>query len=218
MKTIKKTMMLIVALTFLISVGNSQNNSNDAREQFKLGVKIGANLSNVYDTDGEDFTADPKLGLAGGVFVSIPIVSFLGIQPELLFSQKGYKGSGSILGSEYKYSFTSNFIDFPVFVAIKPTNTITILAGPQFSYLLKEKYKLENEHINIDEEQLFDNDDVRKNILCLVGGVDINLNHFVIGARVGFDLQNNKGDGTSTTPRYKNIWSQATVGYRLFNN
>jgi len=45
--------------------------------------------------------------------------------------------------------------------------------------------------------------------------MDINLNNIVIGARAGWDLFNNNGDGTSTTPRYKNVWAQATVGIRL---
>lgn len=218
MKQIKKTTILIIALALMTSLGFAQNNAVDARENIKLGLKIGGNISNIYDTEGEDFTSDPKLGFAGGVFVGIPIGPFLGIQPELLFSQKGYKGSGSFLGSEYNYSRTSNFIDLPIFVAIKPVNAITILAGPQFSYLIKETYKLENALINIDEEQVFDNDNIRKNILCLVSGVDINLQQLVIGARVGFDLQNNKGDGTSTTPRYKNIWFQTTVGFRFLGN
>jgi hypothetical protein len=44
----------------------------------------------------------------------------------------------------------------------------------------------------------------------------VNLDHTVIGARAGWDLSNNNGNGTSSTPRYKNAWVQATVGYRFF--
>ena len=61
----------------------------------------------------------------------------------------------------------------------------------------------------------FNNDNLSKNTLCLVTGLDINLNSIVVGARVGWDLFDNNGDGTSTTPRYKNVWAQATVGFRL---
>jgi len=218
MKQIKKSILLIAAVAFMASVGNAQNNFNDTREKIQLGLKVGANLSNIYDSEDEDFTADSKLGLAGGVFVAIPIGAILGIQPEILFSQKGYKGSGSILGSEYTYSRTSNFIDVPLLIAIKPISALTILAGPQFSFLIKETYKFDNEFINISDEQDFENDNIRKNTLCFVGGFDINLNQLVIGARVGLDLQDNKGDGTSTTPRYKNMWYQGTLGFRLFGN
>jgi len=218
MKQIKQTILLIALVTLMVNICNAQNHTNDTRDKFQVGLKLGANLSNVFDTEGDNFTADSKLGLAGGVFATIPIGTFLGVQPELLFSQKGYKGSGSILGSEYKYSRTSNFIDVPIFLAVKPISFLTILVGPQYSFLIKETYKFDSEFINVINEQEFTNDNIRKNTLCLVGGVDINLKQLVIGARIGWDLQNNKGDGTSTTPRYKNIWYQGTLGYRLFVN
>ena len=36
--------------------------------------------------------------------------------------------------------------------------------------------------------------------------------------KAGWDVQNNHGDDTSTTPTYRNAWYQATIGFRLFNN
>jgi len=33
---------------------------------------------------------------------------------------------------------------------------------------------------------------------------------------VGWDLMKNNGDGTKTTPRYKNVWAQVSVGFRIF--
>ena len=215
---IKKSILLLASVALMANIGYAQNLNADTRDKIQVGLKVGANLSNIYDSEDEDFTADSKLGLAGGVFASIPIGTFIGVQPEILFSQKGYKGSGSILGSEYSYSRTSNFIDVPLLVAIKPISALTILAGPQFSFLMKETYKFDNEFINISDEQDFENDNIRKNTLCFVGGADINLAQLVLSGRVGWDLQNNKGDGTSTTPRYKNLWYQATVGYRFAVN
>ena len=203
MKSIKQTILLIAAVAFMVNIGNAQTSFNDTRDMFQVGLKLGGNLSNVYDSETENFTADSKLGLAAGVFAAIPIGTFLGVQPEFLFSQKGYKGSGSILGSEYKYSRTSNFIDVPIMLAVKPLSSLTILLGPQYSFLIKETYKFENEFINIDDEQAFDNNNIRKNILCLIGGIDINLNQLVIGARVGWDIQNNKGDGTSKVTEHQ---------------
>ncbi len=43
------------------------------RDQVHFGMKVGANYSNVYDIKGQDFTADYKWGMAGGIFVSIPL-------------------------------------------------------------------------------------------------------------------------------------------------
>ena len=65
------------------------------------------------------------------------------------------------------------------------------------------------------QEQEFENSNLRKNIFGLTGGADINIDHLVIGLRAGWDLKNNDGDGNSTTPRYKNMWYQATIGYKF---
>lgn len=180
-----------------------------------IGAKVGGNLSNIYDSKSEDFQADPKLGFAAGAFITIPIGNFLGVQPELLFSQRGLRGSGSVLLSPYSFTRTTNHIDVPILLAIKPIPTLTILVGPQYSYLISQSYKFNNEFLNIDQQEEFVNENIRKNTFCITGGFDINLNHFVISGRVGWDLMENNGDGTSTTPRYKNTWTQATIGYKL---
>ena len=211
----KKVILVFAFATFMFGSIFAQKSSADFREKLTFGVKAGANLSNVYDSQGEQFNADPKLGLAAGVFVALPLGKYFGIQPEILFSQKGYKGSGSILGSNYSFSYTSNYIDVPLLLAFKPISLITIVAGPQYSFLIKDNYTFNSALINIDQEYEFENDNIRKNTLSFLGGIDFNLNRIVIGTRVGWDLQANKGDGTSETPRYKNIWYQATIGFRF---
>ncbi|MHC1690795.1 MAG: porin family protein [Bacteroidales bacterium] len=211
----KKVILVFAFATFMFGSIFAQKSSADFREKLSFGVKAGVNLSNVYDSQGEQFNADSKLGLAAGVFVALPLGKYLGIQPEILFSQKGYKGSGSILGSDYSFSYTSNYIDVPLLLAFKPISLITIVAGPQYSFLIKDNYTFNSALINVDQEYEFENDNIRKNTLSFLGGIDFNLNRIVIGTRVGWDLQANKGDGTSETPRYKNIWYQATIGFRF---
>jgi hypothetical protein len=211
----KKVILVFAFATCMFGSMFAQKNSADFREKLSFGVKAGVNLSNVYDSQGEQFNADSKLGLAAGVFVALPLGKYFGIQPEILFSQKGYKGSGSILGSDYSFSYTSNYIDVPLLLAFKPISLITIVAGPQYSFLIKDNYTFNSTLINVDQENVFENDNIRKNTLSFLGGIDFNLNRIVIGTRVGWDLQANKGDGTSETPRYKNIWYQATIGFRF---
>lgn len=207
----KKLFILIAAIIFIANTGKAQDNVIDSREKMQLGFKIGLNFSNVYDEQGDDFTADGKFGLATGAFLSIPIGKYLGVQPEIQFSQRGYQANGSILGLSYEYSRTLDFIDVPLLVQIKPSPFVSLLVGPQFSYLIKQSDKFEN----TTQEQDFDNDNIRKNVVCFVGGFDINPGHFVFGARAGWDVTNNNGDGTSTNPRYKNVWYQATIGFRF---
>ena len=103
----------------------------------------------------------------------------------------------------------------PIFFAFKPIEFLTLLAGPQYSYLLKQEKVFTNSFITSDQVQNFKDNNIRKNTFCFVMGGDITMKHFVIGARAGWDLFNNNGDGTSTDPRYKNVWYQGTFGFRF---
>lgn len=207
---------MIALVTFSVSSSLAQDSKSDFdRDKIFFGLKIGTNFSNVYDSEGENFVADGKFGLAGGVFVSIPIGKFIGIQPEVLFSQKGFKSSGTFLGTEYESTRTTDYIDIPLFLAIKPIKFVTILAGPQYSYLLKQKDKFTGGSLNAVQEEEFSNSNIRKNTFSAIVGADLNIENLVIGVRGAWDLKNNNGDGTSTTPRYKNMWYQASVGLRF---
>src|SRR4051812_25034083 len=100
----KKTILAFIALTTVAFNSNAQQKITDSREELQFGIKAGFNYSNVYDTKGDQFNADPKFGLATGAFLAIPIGKYFGIQPELLFSQKGFRASGSTLGNSYEFT------------------------------------------------------------------------------------------------------------------
>jgi len=206
---------MIITLTTMSLGAIAQETTSDSREQFKIGIKGGFNYANVYDSQGEEFKADPKLGLALGAFLIIPIGTTIGIQPEVMYSQKGFSATGKVLGLNYDFKRTTNYLDVPLFLALKPSEFFTILAGPQFSYLLSRKDVFATAITTIEQEQEFENDNIRKNTLGVSLGVDLNFNSLVLGARAAWDLQNNNGDGTATTPRYKNQWIQATVGFKF---
>lgn len=210
----KKVILMLAFVTISLTNGNAQS-TTDNRETMSFGLKLGTNFSNVYDSDNEDFIADGKFGLAAGAFVSIPFGKFIGIQPEIMYSQKGFKSTGTYFGSTYEMTRTTDFIDVPVLFAVKPIAQVTLLFGPQFSYLLKQKDEFTGGNISSTQQQEFDNDDITKNIMGLTGGADINVDNLVFGLRAGWDIKTNEGDGNSSTPRYKNMWYQATVGYKF---
>jgi hypothetical protein len=218
-KKIMKLSLIILCITCL-SIGTTlvaqeHHSDGDPRNNFTLGVKAGLNVSNVWDESGQDFRADSKAGFAGGVFFGIPFGKLLGFQPEVLVSQKGFKGSGSLLGSPYSYAKTTTYLDIPLQLQIKPVEFLTILVGPQYSYLVHEKDVYTFGTNSSAQEQEFKNDNVRKNILGFVLGADVNINHLVVSCRFGQDFMTNNGNGTSSTPRYKNRWFQVTVGIKI---
>lgn len=208
------SMLVLIPLSVSAQLFGSDKNS-EVNTSPSFGIKAGGNLSNVYDTQGEEFQADSKLGVAAGVFVTLPLTKYIGLQPEILFSQKGYQGSGSVLGNDYSFARTTNFIDVPLLLSIRTGEFLSILVGPQYSYLLSQNYTFKSGIVDITQDEHFDNENLLKNTLAVTGGFDINLNKLVLSARAGWDLMNNEGDGTSTTPRYKNMWYQATIGFRF---
>ena len=203
--------LLLVSTTAL----QAQTSDTDTRQKFVFGMKAGTNFSNVWDEEGEDFAADPKFGFAGGIFFGIPFGTFLGFQPEILLSQKGFQGSGTISGTPYEVKRTTTYLDFPLQLQIKPVEFLTVVAGPQYSFLLQERDEYTFGSNSTIHEEDFNNDNVRKNLLGFATGADINISHVVVSARMGWDFQKNNGDGSSSTPRYKNRWIQFTLGFKI---
>lgn len=117
----------------------------------RFGVRAGANLSNLAGNLQNQDTYNNKFGFVGGVLANFGFgsESFISIQPEVLYSQKGFKnkpneynatigGFGYTLKREGNVNF--NYLDVPVLVKINAGGFI-IEAGPQYSYLLNASNK-----------------------------------------------------------------------------
>jgi hypothetical protein len=208
-------LILIALLSIFTAVSASAQTDTKARERVAFGLKAGMNYSNVWNEEGQDFNASPKAGFAGGLFLGIPLGKAIGIQPEILISQKGLKAVGTLSGSPYSFRRTTTYIDIPLQIMIKPASVVTLLAGPQYSYLINERNVYTWGSNSSAQEQEFQNENLRKNILGFVAGTDLNFDHIVVSGRIGWDLLKNNGDGTSSTPRYKNRWVQCTIGYKI---
>ena len=216
MKTLSRTIALSLTL-FIGTLGFAQDStipSSDSRQELKFGLKAGVNFANVYDEENNDYVADGKAGFAAGGFLSIPLGKFIGFQPEVMYSQKGFKASGTVLGASYNFERTSTFLDIPLQLQIKPIEELTFVVGPQFSYLLDTKNEF-NGNTSTTQEDAINNENYKKNIFGFVVGADVNLENFVISGRAGWDISKNDSDGNNTTPRYKNQVIQLTLGYRF---
>lgn len=207
-----KESLLVVFLCFFLSPVsiNAQTPENENR-LMKVGIKAGLNNSNVWDEGDHEAIADSKIGLAGGLFLFVPLSYSFGIQPELLISQKGYRHSNEFSGSSYYFRRTATYLDVPLNLYIKPDDLFTIVAGPQYSYLIYQK-----DNHNYDEEWVntsFVSGKVRQNSFGFVGGVDFDFNDFVFSFRLLWDFLEHDGD--SSTPTYRNQSAQFTVGYNF---
>ena len=149
----KKIILISTLMLSMASFVNAQDNETDNREKIQFGAKAGASYANVYDEQGDQFNADGKLGFTGGLFFMIPIGKYFGIQPEGMITQKGFKGNGSLLFSPYDFKRTTTFLEIPVFLAFKPSEFLTILVGPQYSYLLQQTDRFNSSAFSYQQEQ-----------------------------------------------------------------
>jgi hypothetical protein len=129
----KLTLFVLAVLSFTFAQAQSA----------KIGLKAGLNYSNIAgDLQHEDVYQN-KLGFNGGITANFALTSdnFLSIQPELLYSQKGYKYRDEeyrdILGRQIKHKGTMNFnyLDLPVLLKVN-AGGLFFEAGPQLSYLV----------------------------------------------------------------------------------
>lgn len=219
MKSLKNTLFAIAILSAAQVWAQepiTPSAKDDNRDQFGFGLKAGVNFSNVYDEQGEDFVADGKTGFFGGVFVSVPLGTLFGLQPEINYSQKGFKSRGTFLGGSYDFERTTSYLDIPLQLQIKPVKCITLLVGPQFSYLLETKDDFNTGTITVVQEEELSEDNYKKNILGFVVGVEANWKGLFATARGGFDVTKTDQDGNSTRPRYKNQVIQFGLGYTFY--
>ncbi|XZF14508.1 porin family protein [Chitinophagaceae bacterium MMS25-I14] len=220
MKKIIALMLAIVALSqssFAQDHSDMQRKVTDYNNRLEFGIKAGGNYATVYDKHGDAFNVSGRVGFATGLFARLPVSRYFGIQPEILFSQRNFQATGVLFDNTYNFTRTSSYLDVPVLVAFKPCRLLTLLAGPQYSYLLQQRDDFKNASTSIEQEKQFEDDHVRRNTISVVSGFDVNLMHFVVSGRMGWDMLNNNGDGSSATPRYKSVWLQATLGYRFYH-
>lgn len=113
-----------------------------AHGQAGFGLKGGINYSNIAGDLGDEDIYENKIGFNGGIQVNLPITGdgFLSLQPELLYSQKGYQYRDekfTILGieRERKGKVNYNYLDLPVLLKVN-AGGLYFEGGPQLSYLL----------------------------------------------------------------------------------
>lgn len=218
----KKSLLAAAALLATFAV-------TDARAQgIRLGLKGGANLSNLSGDLNNKDGFDNKVGFHGGVMVNVGLVDdgFISIQPEVLFSQKGYKYNTSQAFGLYKREgdVTYNYIDVPVVVKVK-AGPVFFEAGPQYSYLLNVRDKSTRTLFNggvVTQNQSDRNlDNVNRNEFGYVAGISVQTDMGLMlglrynGALTDFAKNNSYNNGDLTNAR--NQVFQLSLGYLIPN-
>jgi hypothetical protein len=125
----RKLFVVLIAALIVPATASAQMQS--------FGLKAGTNFAKVAGGGG---SSDSMTGLNFGLFASFPAGSSLSIQPEALFSQKGFKINGGEIGS---MTNKLTYLSVPVLAKMsfggEGTSRPYIFAGPEVALLLTAK-------------------------------------------------------------------------------
>ncbi|GAB1462710.1 porin family protein [Pedobacter sp.] len=206
---------LIIALGLFVS--GLAANAQSTNSLIRLGIKGGANFSNIIKDDGNNnFKTDYLVGYNAGLTLDIKLLENLAFTPELVYSTKGYKNTYTILGSEVKTTQRTHFLEVPILASIKLTEGLNFVLGPQVSFLLSTDNKVENGMGTVQQTTDEDSDKFKKSLLGGVIGarLDLSKNAGIFG-RYALDFQKNNENGTTTTPEFKNQVFQVGLGLKF---
>lgn len=123
-----KRFTVLLILTFGISVYSFG--------QLRGGFKGGFNYSDLLITttvdslDNSVFGAKPGYNI--GCFVNVPFSLNLGMQVEVLLSNKGYKNKSGDIAQNVNL----NYISWPIMFYYRPTEKLDLEVGPEFGLLI----------------------------------------------------------------------------------
>jgi hypothetical protein len=169
-----------------------------AQAQVSIVPKAGVTFSSI--SEHSVFSNRSSLtGFTAGVGLNYSLSgdNFLSVQPELLYTQKGFAAEGSFLVANFTGDYRLNYLELPLMVNVgfgSETFTFHLNAGPSIGYLLDGRIKGRgsilgflgtnyNEKINFtDEPSLTRINDVEAN------RVEFGMN---FGGGLGFNFGNN---------------------------
>lgn len=131
-----KNIQLALNTTFLLLVI-----THGISQDIALGVKGGLNLTSLTgDTNAQ---LQGRATFHGGVFVEIPLMEQLNIQPELMYSSQGFRLNGVTGINEY--------LNLPIMGKFYPVDFLYVETGPQIGFLLAAAEKGNGQRIPIDD-------------------------------------------------------------------
>lgn len=175
--------------------------SSNAQENVRFGLKAGLNISKLT-ISGVDVAPEinSKAGFHAGAFLSIKLSEKFGLQPEVLYSNQGYKTRIEDVFEKRDIEGNINYIAIPIMLKYYPAKKFNIEVGPQISFLLNHKALVKYSRNDISYDPAFNNsltaevdieDQTQSIEFGLNTGVSYQINKNVIGtARYNFGISN----------------------------
>jgi hypothetical protein len=130
----KKAIFIIFSIVFA-TVTNAQ---------VQFGIKAGLNFA-ILQSSGPPLNAilSTKTDFNAGLLASVPIFKSIYLQPELMYSGQGANSQVNS-GLVYSSTINMNYLNLPVLFKYEHKTGLFAETGPQISYLLSAKEKIDN--------------------------------------------------------------------------
>lgn len=169
-------------LILVIAVAFFGVSSLSAQEYVVFGAKGGVNFSNFAGDGFASFEEDSNARTAYhlGLVAEIPVSDRFSVQPEVLYSAQGF----DIVQIENNpdVEFRLDYINVPVLAKFYVTDGLSLVAGPQFGFLVESEIKSENSETELNSEN-FNNFD-----MAVGFGAEYKFNKFFLYGRYNAGL------------------------------
>ena len=204
---------------------------NSTKAQITYGVQAGATIANwkgdaleslndVVDLSNGFVTTKSKTGISIGGYVNIPVTDKISFEPGLQYAQKGYTMQGDLkidalkfLGVNASAKVEAHYIDIPLVLKAELAKGLSIYAGPQVSYLVKNNLHLNAGVLGISlyNDRLDITDNFNRVDMGLAGGIGYKFdNGFNIKAGYAYGLS--KLDKNDNFKAYNRV-AKISVGF-----
>lgn len=134
----------------LMVLGTISIKAQELKDRATAGIKGGYNLSSV-SFDGSSET-EKLHGFHIGFYGESFIGNYFSVQPEILYSQQGYK----IVDDNGTFTQKLEYINVPVMFKLYPVNSFFLEAGPQIGFSISHKETFDAGFALYDTSQEFE--------------------------------------------------------------
>lgn len=183
-----------------------------AAQGVSVGARAGVSLATLrFEGDASGQTLDSRFGGVGGVFVTFPLVSWLELQPEVLYAMKGARLNEDGIASQVWL----DYVDVPVLVRFSRRGAgafrYYLVGGPSFGLRVRARTRTD---FGGATEEIDISDDVERADLAVVAGGGVEFGALIVDARYSAglsDIDKDKDDAVTVTTRAFSF----TVGVRF---
>ncbi|MDD8020425.1 MAG: porin family protein [Acidobacteriota bacterium] len=153
MKRLSKGLSLVAMAVLLVGLLTSP-----AFSGVKIGVKGGFSLADLtFKPEPTDSPLTSKAGAVGGISLNVGIASFFSLQPEVLYVQKGTKGSDIVEGVKVTGKYEVDYVEVPLllnfsFPIAGSSFVPSIYAGPYFGWNARAKMKMTEDGVTTTQD------------------------------------------------------------------